>query len=129
MSERHYDHPLAAFEKLAAEQSKEINRLYLQKLVVDKREQLEDFLRNPPRTDGFGNAYSGTREDAIRCFLNNFAVDMKIDLSLQECIREINTALGWSGEMNSRQYSGKQIAGNELADNGGFINWLKKLVK
>lgn len=49
MSERHYDHPLVAFEKFAAEQGKEINRLYLRKLVVDKREQLEDFLRHPPR--------------------------------------------------------------------------------
>lgn len=127
MADRHFEHPLAEEEKRSQDHRQLGDRIYLRELVLAKRDTLEDFLRGPPRTDSFGNRYGATREEAIRCFLNNFAVDRMMEISLQECIKEINLALGWDGVIENSQYFGENIAGNEVAGESGFLNWLKRI--
>lgn len=127
MTGRHFEHPAVAWEKLMKEHDIIADRTYLREIALKHREVLDDLISDPPQTDSFGNTYKETREEAIRCFLNNFAVDRQLNLTLQQSISEINAALGWEGKTNNEQYLGRPISGNEVAGETGFFNWLRKL--
>lgn len=115
MTGRHYEDPLSKFYSHIETSNKEISELYIRKVVNDNRMELDNILSDPPVTDGHGNNYSGSREDAIRCFLNNFAVDMKVYLSLQESINVVISEVGDTKKADFSEYAGRQIDGNEDA--------------